>query len=272
MTTPTWSKGGIDLYLGDYAEILPTIDQSNISTLFTSPPYDRQRIYKGRRIDWNVLMSGLTDFTGNPTCQVFVNLGLIHKQGECVPYWEAWRESMRAKGWKFFSWYVWDKLDGQPGDYGGHLAPCFEFIFHFNREPRHPVKCIPCKCFGKAVQHGTSPLTKNQKRTPKSGMGQPIGEFKIPDSVIRVYRNMAGIHPQGIGSKHPAVFPLALPEFFIKAYRAEGSLLDPFLGSGTSMVASINAGIPGIGIEIEPEYFAMAVANCELALAKKETP
>jgi hypothetical protein len=61
-----------------------------------------------------------------------VNIGLIHRDGEWVPYWEGWIEWMRSAGWRRFGWYVWDQGWGLPGDWNGRLAPSHEFIFHFN--------------------------------------------------------------------------------------------------------------------------------------------
>ncbi len=58
---------------------------------------------------------------------------------------------------------------------------------------------------------------------------------------------------------HPAPFPLELALRIIKMFSFVGdTVLDPFCGSGTSMVASIRSGRNSIGVEIEPEYCKMA--------------
>jgi DNA modification methylase len=58
---------------------------------------------------------------------------------------------------------------------------------------------------------------------------------------------------------HSATFPSALPEWFIKLFSKEGDLiLDPFLGSGTTAVAAKMLNRHYIGIEILPEYVALA--------------
>ncbi len=58
---------------------------------------------------------------------------------------------------------------------------------------------------------------------------------------------------------HPAPFPVELPRRLIELYTYEGDLvLDPFLGSGTTLVAAKGAGRRGIGVDLDPSYVALA--------------
>lgn len=55
--------------------------------------------------------------------------------------------------------------------------------------------------------------------------------------------------------KHPAPYPLELANRLVKMFSFVGDLvLDPFCGSGTTMLAAMQAGRNSIGIEIDPEY------------------
>jgi DNA modification methylase len=82
--------------------------------------------------------------------------------------------------------------------------------------------------------------------------GQP---FKIADSVIRIYRQMAR---NGIEADHPAVYPLKLANHILRSFPGQ-TILDPFMGSGTTPVAAKNLNRKSIGIEIEPKYCEIAV-------------
>ena len=55
----------------------------------------------------------------------------------------------------------------------------------------------------------------------------------------------------------------------IEKCRIEGTILDPFMGSGTTAVACIQTGRRFIGVELEPRYFEIAVKRVEKALADK---
>ena len=63
---------------------------------------------------------------------------------------------------------------------------------------------------------------------------------------------------------HQAAFPVGLPTFFIKAYSDPGDLIfDPFLGSGTTMIAAEKEGRIACGMEISPKYVAVILQRCK---------
>lgn len=57
---------------------------------------------------------------------------------------------------------------------------------------------------------------------------------------------------------HPATFPVELVRRAIKFSGVSGTLLDPFMGTGTSAVAAAELGLDWIGFEIDPDYLAYA--------------
>jgi hypothetical protein len=117
------------------------MDGEEADICFTSPPYAQQRDYKSGPQDWDALMQGVFSILPvNHGAQVLVNLGLVHHDGEWLPYWDGWIEWMRAADWRRFGWYVWDKGFALPGDWNGRLAPAHEFLFHFNRATKYPRK------------------------------------------------------------------------------------------------------------------------------------
>jgi DNA modification methylase len=63
---------------------------------------------------------------------------------------------------------------------------------------------------------------------------------------------------------HPAPFPLELAERLIRMFSfVDDTVLDPFMGTGTTNVAAARTGRNGIGIEVDPHYFAMARRRIE---------
>ncbi len=70
----------------------------------------------------------------------------------------------------------------------------------------------------------------------------------------------AGANPRRVG--HPAPFPEELPRRLIKLYSyPEDLVLDPFLGSGTTLTAATKLGRRAVGVEINPEFCDLAVRN-----------
>ncbi len=266
-----WHLGQHRLICGDAADtdVIAALMAGEEATLcFTSPPYGNQRQYTQEStnaiVDWDALMRGV--FASLPMAsdgQVLVNLGLIHKDNEVIPYWNGWLEWMRATGWRRFGWYVWDQGPGLPGDWNGRLAPSFEFVFHFNHQSRQPNKIVPCIYAGRDTHlrgDGTSAggmRNKDGSKTAWNHVGTVTQDTKIPDSVIRIMRHKGKI---GQDIDHPAVFPVALPEFILESYSdPEGIVFEPFGGSGTTLLAAQRANRRCRAVEIAPEYVDVAI-------------
>ena len=192
---------------------------------------------------------------------MLVNLGLVHRDSEWIPYWEGWIGWMRTQGWRRFGWYVWDKLEALPGDWNGRLAPSFEFVFHFNRRSRKPNKIIECRWGGqethlRADGHSTALRKADGSVGEWSHAGQATQPFRIPDATLRIRAHKA----RGIETEHPAVFPVALPEFVMQAYSDSGDIVyEPFSGSGTTLIAGQRTGRTVRAIELAPEYVDVAL-------------
>ena len=150
--------------------------------------------------------------------QVLVNLGLIHRDNEVIPYWDGWLELDAHRGWRRFAWYVWDQGPGMPGDWKAASRRASSSSSTSTREPqaeqdralqaRRPGNrtCAPMVVHGDARQGW---------RGRRLDHGPADAGHRIPDSVIRVMRHKGKI---GQDIDHPAVFLVALPEFVIEAY------------------------------------------------------
>jgi len=261
---PYYDHAGIQIFHGDCREILPHLPK--VDLVFTSPPYMQQRDYTGVD-EWNDLVPPAIRIVA-PSAQVFVNLGLIYRDGSLIEYWRPLLDGMGIDGWRLFGWYVWDQGFGLPGDWNGRLAPSHEFIFHFNREPRTPNKTAICSSVGRRITGTGLRRADGTTRGRMSSHGKKTGLHKIKDSVIRITREASRVGPQ---MEHPAVFPIAFPSELIAAYTQYGEVvLDPFMGSGTTLVAAKQLGRRAIGIEIEEKYCEIAVDRLEARKNFKE--
>lgn len=257
---------GVTIHMGDAREIVPTLPRAD--AVVTSPPYGQQRDYGKKVDDWRALVSGtLCGVPSAPEAQILVNLGLVHRDGEVVPYWQPFLDDMRAAGWRHFGWYVWDQQFGLPGDWNGRLAPSHEFVFHFNRIAKQPNKTKPSVSVGRKI--GKTALTQKDGTSSRaSGAGDDVNLAKIPDSVIRVTREMSR---QGEWADHPARFPENFARELVGTYSNPAqTIIDPFMGSGTTGVAAVKMGRRFIGIEIEQNWFDISCRRISDALARPD--
>jgi len=255
-----WELGQHRLMCGDsmsQENVMDLMNGEKAGLLFTSPPYGQQRDYteegKEKCSDWDALMDGVfSAIQMEDDAQILVNLGLIHRECEWVPYWNNWLDFMRGIGWRRFGLYVWDQGFGLPGDWNGRFAPSFELIFHFNKKSKKPEMFVPKKeenikerNKGDSTMRGKDGICK-EFTSPESSSS----ENKIPDSVVRINR-MHGGH----GINHPAIFSVELPMFIAQAWG--GLVYEPFCGSGTTLIACEQLNRKCYAMEISPKYIAV---------------
>lgn len=90
---------------------------------------------------------------------------------------------------------------------------------------------------------------------------------------VRLYRQMwNGMlregEERGVQRVHPTQKPVALMAWCIQQVAVSETILDPFMGSGTTGVAAVRLGRKFIGIEREPKYFDIACQRIEQAYAQ----
>jgi DNA modification methylase len=237
-------------------------DSDKAALVITSPPYGQQRDYECGNIgDWDALMQGwcaqLPARVVNDA-QILVNLGMIHENGEWQPYWEAWSEWMRRQDWRRFGLNIWHQNTGLPGDWNGRCAPCFEFIFTFNKAARDPRKWRAKRPENVTVSEKYSLRERDgykerRASTPLAG----LNPCKIPDNVWTLDRQKGRF---AADMDHPAVFPVGLPAFAINTYTDPGEIVyEPFLGSGSTLLACEQTGRHCRGIELSPNYLAVVI-------------
>jgi len=98
------------------------------------------------------------------------------------------------------------------------------------------------------------------KRAKREDQGMPHKSTVSADEFMEATLDVWRIDPESarrVG--HPAPFPVELPRRLIDLYTFEGDVvLDPFLGSGSTIVAAERTGRVGIGFDLDPAYIDLA--------------
>jgi len=122
----------------------------------------------------------------------------------------------------------------------------------------NPQKVIGAKSHSK----GKKKNTQNNNYGKHEFVDNSIknGNLKHPTSIVRYSK------PHPSVALHRTEKPVKLMEWLIKTYSNKGdTILDPFMGSGTTLVACVKTGRKGIGIEIDENYFNIAVDRIKKA-------
>ncbi len=105
----------------------------------------------------------------------------------------------------------------------------------------------------------------NRAKTPKERreLGLPHESSIRADDFMSLTLDVWDIQPESASRvKHPAPFPVELPQRLIELYTFVGDLVvDPFLGSGSTLLAAQRTGRLGVGYDLDPNYVALARAR-----------
>ena len=135
------------------------------------------------------------------------------------------------------------------------LNDCHEFVFHFSPTGRTP---LDRRAVGVKYQ---DPSNVTRWQQASSGLRCRGNTWFLPYDTIQ---------SRDKERPHPATFPWRLPAYCLKLHGLPrvGLALDPFLGLGSSAVACAQLGVDFVGIELDEQYLAEAVARTQATLTK----
>lgn len=239
----------ISLLHGDSAELLKTLDNCSIDLTVTSPPYDNLRTYNGYIFDFETIAQQLYRVTKDGGVVVWI-VGDATVNGSETG--TSFKQVLYFKelGFNIHDTMIWEKTGS--GALGSTLcyAQNFEFMFVLSKGKPKTINLICDR--ENVVKSGTvkvnGNLTADKKQKTRIVNRKPFGKRT----------NLWRIQPQQ-KSEHPAPFPEAIAQDHIISWSKEGdTVLDPFLGSGTSGKCAVELGRNFVGIEISKDYLDIA--------------
>ena len=134
-------------------------------------------------------------------------------------------------------------------------APCMDWVIDF----------------AKAIVWGGNYFGLPAHRAPlvwdKNNAGRDFADFELAWTNLDMVARRFVMRPQNMdgGKLHPTQKPIALMEWCLCFLSNTDAVLDPYMGSGTTLVACAKLGRKGTGIELDPEYFEIACKRVEEA-------
>jgi site-specific DNA-methyltransferase (adenine-specific)/site-specific DNA-methyltransferase (cytosine-N4-specific) len=262
-----------DIYLGDCKEILQQLPDNSVDLIFTSPPYADQRrntyggIHPDKYVEWFLPISEQLLRVLKPTGTFALNIKEKVINGERSTYVIELILSLRKQGWLWTEEFIWHKKNCYPGKWPNRFRDAWERILQFNKEKKfnmyQEAVMVP---IGDWAQTRLKKLSKRDKQRDESRVGSGFGK-KIANWVGKtmVYpTNVIHLATECSNRNHSAAFPEALPEWFIRLFTKQGdTVLDPFMGSGTTILVAHRMWRNSIGIDIMPEYYNMVLKRLE---------
>lgn len=235
------------LYQGGCLEVLQATASNSIDAVITDPPYNLGSFMKCRAHnlgnmrannfvdagwdnagvdEWEALMAGL-----------FTELARVTiKGGALIVFMAAIKVETvvrlaQQSGWYYKTTGIWHKTNPMPRNMNLHYINSVESWIYFTNGTRTGTFNNEGKALHDYIETGLTPVCEKRH------------------------------------GKHPTQKPLALMRHFIETLTHPGqTVLDPFAGSGSTLVAAMELGRESVGIELDPQYHQLIkdrLASCQ---------
>jgi len=240
---PFFETDSLRIYDADILRI-GVIENESIDLIVTSPPYGIDIKYQN--YDDNLPYDEYLDFTkkwllrtlgmAKPDGRLCLNIPLDKNKGGQQSVCADITTIAKEVGWKYHSTIIWNEQNiSRRTAWGSWMSASAPYVIA-------PVETILVmyKSRWEKVEKGKSDITRDEFIQWTNGVWNFSGESK-----------------RKIG--HPTPYPVELPKRCIKLFSFRGEIvLDPFLGSGTTLIACLQTNRIGIGVEINKNYCQLA--------------
>jgi DNA modification methylase len=266
---------GVTLHLGDCLEVMRSMADASVDAVICDPPYPEIKRDYGRmtEAEWHAMMRRVV-----PECRrilkpkgsaVFVLQPNSRKLGSMRPWlfeFQAWC----CREWNMVQDAYWWNTAAMPGEFAGLMRPsiklcvwlgpadCYRdqdsILWDEAETSRVAVRCARAR--GSARE--TSPSGRSINRSKS-------GDCAARRGGVTPFNVFPTTHGQGKSGSvagsfgHGAGTPLAICDWWVRYISPpDGTILDPFMGSGTVGIAALNRGRSFVGIEKMAKYHALA--------------
>ena len=274
LPTPYYDRDGITIYHGDCLDVLPHLDVESVNSCVSSPPYWGLRDYghtsqiglEGGRAEYVdalgrvfAAVMRVTKVTGT----AWINIGdsYTRKAVAGIPWRVAF--ALERAGWLLRQDIIWSKPNAMPESVKDRCTRAHEYLFLLTRDRKHFFDASAI-----ATEESAASAARRRRADLRTKPGMEGAHFGSPPKGLSQTRSTGTANRRSVWSiptetsvrDHPAAMPLKMATLCVRAGSpSDGTILDPFMGSGTTLVAAKLEGRKAIGIELEEKYCEIAV-------------
>ena len=254
------------LWQGDCLELMKSIPDGSVDLTVTSPPYDNLRTYNGNITQWNFekfkeIAKELYRVTADGGVVVWIVGDATINGSETGT---SFKQALYFKecGFSIHDTMIWHKIS--PFQHKNRYIPSFEYMFVLSKGKPKAANII---CDRKNKWAGTQVHGTERQANGKTKKLSDVQKSKKVKEYGARY-NIWDIAPcKSNKTGHPAVFPEQLAKDHIISWSNEGdTVLDCFMGSGTTGKMAVLNNRNFIGIELDEGYFNIAKERIEKAI------
>ncbi len=251
------------LICGDCLEVLPNLDVASVDVIVTSPPYNiglgyeayDDRLDEAAYLNWMVDVATALRRVMQPGASFFLNIS-----GSSTRPWLPFELIVRLRSLFVLQNHItWIKSITAGDDTVGHFKPVSgqRFLHHAHEHIFHLTLSGNVKLNRLAIGVPYKDKSNIARRGHASDLRCRGNTWFIPyDTIQRKAQKF----------NHPGTFPIDLPRWCIRLHGTTNAVvLDPFMGTGTTMVAAQLEACTGVGIDVDPAY--VEIAHARLAQA-----
>lgn len=263
----------------DSLDVMKSMKSNSIQLIVTSPPYANKRKADYGGIDPECYLDWFKPYATemfrvlkpNGTFVLNIKESVVNCQRHT--YVIELILMLKEMGWLWTEEFMWHKKNCFPGKWPNRFRDSFERCLQFNKNKSFLMNqesvMVPTGNWKNSRLKSLKPKDYKRSSGKSNNLTRIVENWKnrdlvYPSNVIHIATECANVN-------HSAPFPVELPLWFIKLFsNKEDTVLDPFLGSGTTAIAALREGRKFIGVEKVMKYAQLSCDRINKANKKLE--